>query len=315
MEQEIQEQSNNIAKKVGVLSKRKVQKTIFISICLFAPLFNFIFFYIPLNIGSIALSFETTVNGVTTLGFDNFKLLFNEFASPYSKMREAFRNTMIFFLSGRLISDPLAFCFAYFVYKKIKGYKNFRYIFYLPCIMSSVVMSSLILFITAPGAPVAEAWKFIFELEQAPFFFRDSRYAIWAMIVTGIWGGLGGGIVWYNAAMIRIPDSITEYLTLEGVGPGRELIQFIIPLIWPTIGVFIMLGFIGIFNSSGDILLYTNGDYNTYTISFYIYAKTVGIAGANLGYASAVNMFFALLSLPISLVVHRVVTHIEPIEY
>ena len=115
--------------------------------------------------------------------------------------------------------------------------------------------------------------------------------------------------------MIRIPESITEYLTLEGVGMGREIVQFIIPLIWPTIAVFVLLSFVGIFTASGDILLYTGGEYNTYTISFYIYAHTVGLASANLNYASAVGLFFTVLALPLSLIIQRIVSHVEPIEY
>lgn len=301
--------------KVQKLSSRKFKTTLFLAICLFSPLFNFIFFYIPIHSGSVILSFQTTIDGVTSLGWENFEVLFNEFANPYSKISESLKNTLIFFFSGLLISKPLEFIFAYFIYKKIKGYKKFRYIFYLPCIIASVVMSSLVLFLTQPNGPLSIAWKYIFETETAPFFFKDSRYALTSMIVFGILLGLGGGIIWYNAAMIRIPESITEYLTLEGVGMGREIVQFIIPLIWPTIAVFVLLSFVGIFTASGDILLYTGGEYNTYTISFYIYAHTVGLASANLNYASAVGLFFTVLALPLSLIIQRIVSHVEPIEY
>ena len=128
------------------------------------------------------------------------------------------------------------------------------------------------------------------------------------------------GWVWfkyyfYTAAMIRIPESIIEYVAIDGANMFVELFRIIIPLVWPTLSVFILTGVVDIFSSSGPILLFTQGKYGTYTLSFWIYAKTVGISGRNLQYASAVGLFFTIVATPLALFVRWLTNRIEPVEY
>ena len=108
-----------------------------------------------------------------------------------------------------------------------------------------------------------------------------------------------------------------EYARLDGVGSGRELVQIIIPLIWPTLSTIITFAFVGIFTASGPILLFTKGQYGTYIISFWIYDLVQGVNKViNLEYASAVGLFFTLIGAPIVLIVRMLINKaVDAVEY
>ncbi len=288
-------------------------RMIFIICGVITPLVNLCVFWLPSNINTFVLSFQVSTPEGVKFGFDYFEMLFREFQNPFSQLSEALINTFKFFFLNMFIKLPLSFMFSYFIYKKIAGYKVFRYIFYLPSIISSVVMTSLVMFMAGPEGPITKLWECF--TGEAPLFFNDSDYALKSIMVYCLWSGFGTSMIFYTASMIRIPESVIEYGTLEGVGFLKEVRYLIIPLVWPILSIFILEGFIDIFSASGPILLFTNGGYNTYTISFWIYAKTVGISGANHNYASAVGLFFGLISTPIALFVKWLTDRIETVEY
>lgn len=295
------------------LSGMRKKRLWFVAFGISIPILNLLIFWLPTNLNSVLLAFEWTSNGVTHYGLGNFRMLIGEFKNPLSLISESLRNTLTFFSFNMFVQLPLAFLFSYFLYKKIHGYKIFRYIFYLPVIISSVVLSSIVLFMASPDGPITILWEKCFG--TAPIFFADSRYAIKAMLVYTLWSGFGSSMIFYTAAMIRIPESVIEYGQLDGVNMFGELFKIVIPLVWPTLSVFILMGFVNIFSASGPILLFTQGEYGTYTLSFWIYAKTVGLSGRNLQYASAVGIFFTLLGTPIALFVKWLTDRIEAVEY
>ena len=258
---------------------------------------------------------NVTIEG-TKWGFGNFKIMFDSFRNPTSELRGAFVNTMIFFAVNLLIKLPLTFICSYFLYKKIKGYKYYRFVFFLPSIISAVVLTSLLKYMVNPGGPLPRIYEMLWDRE-APLFLADSDYALGVILFYTIWSGFGVNIILFQGAMSRIPPEIIEAGKIDGVGMTRELFQIVTPLVWPTISTVVVLAFVGIFSSSGEILLFTKGLYDTYTISYWIFELVQGIKGTvNLEYASTVGIFFSVIALPIVLLVKRGLEKItESVEY
>lgn len=291
-----------------IIFNRNTKKYIFCLIALTPALFNFLFFWCQINISSVSMAFKDR----TGFGFGNFIRLFDEFQNPYSLISESLKNTMIFFFFGLLVSNPMVFMFAYFLYKKIRGFEYYRFVFYLPCIISSVVMTALVKFMAGPNGPISAVWEFVSGADS-PIFFADSDYALGSILIYSLWSGFGSGLIFQTVAMKRIPEGVTEYNRIEGVGMITEITKIIIPLIWPTLSVFLLMSFVGIFNASGPILLFTNGEYKTYTLAFWIYRQTVD--GVNYEYVSAVGLFFTMIGLPITLIVKFLADRVEPVEF
>lgn len=263
----------------------------FVTALVAIPICHFLVFYVFINGSTILLAFKNADNVFT---FDNFEFLFDYFCSADSTLLEALINTLKFFVLG-LIIFPVSLLFSYFLYKKIFLYKYFQIVFFLPSIISAMVMVTL--YKNILNGPVSELWAKIFNMENAPLFFNSTKYALRSIMVYTVWTGLAGNMVIFNGTMARIPVEVLESGKIDGVGFWREFVQLVVPLIWPTLSTLLLMSFIGIFTASGPILLFTQGKYGTYTISYWIYEYTVVLQNYN--YAAAAGIFFTVVGLPI----------------
>lgn len=298
-------QQTAAAKKAA--NRRKWRNYGFVASLLALAVINFIVFWVIVNFSSILLAFQDA-NGNWSMS--NFELFFDELGTAGSVMAQATKNTLVFFGSSILVQFPLSVLFSYFLYKKVAMYKFFRVIFFLPSIISAVVLTSLYRYLLT--GPVVELLR-LFGMSRPPALLADSRYALWSIVIYGLWTGFGTNMILFNGAMARIPQDVVEYGHLEGVGFFRELFQIVIPLIWPTLSTVLLLACVGIFTASGPILLFTEGAFNTYTISYWIYEQTIR---ASYEYASAVGLVFTLVGLPIVLFVRWLLDRIgTDVEY
>lgn len=273
------------------VQKRTLKQMGFVAALVAIPICHFLIFYVFINGSTILLAFKNSDNEFT---LNNFKFLFEYFGSSEFHLKEALINTLKFFVMG-LIMFPISLLFSYFLYKKIFLYRYMQVVFFLPSIISTIVMVTL--FKNIMDGPVADLWKTIFNLESRPFFFTTPEYALKSIMAFSIWTGLAGNMVIFSGTMARIPTEILESGKIDGVGFWREFGQLVVPLIWPTLSTLLLMSFIGIFTSSGPILLFTQGQNGTYTIAYWIYEYTV--EATNYNYASAVGILFTVVGLPI----------------
>lgn len=298
-------------------TKAKLYECGFIAVMLAVPLTNLVIFYFAVNINSVLMAFQENLGGKTVWSGYQFTRLFKELGMSDFIITEAIRNTLVFFLLGLLIINPLSLLLAYFLYKKIIGYRIFRFVFFLPSIISATVLTALYKQLIAPGGVVALVVEALGGSVPLLGYLATEGTALTAIVIYTLWTGFGVNIILFNGAMTRIPEEVMEYARLDGVGSGRELVQIIIPLIWPTLSTIITFAFVGIFTASGPILLFTKGQYGTYTISFWIYDLVQGVNKViNLEYASAVGLFFTLIGAPIVLIVRMLINKaVDAVEY
>lgn len=293
------------------IRKNKVKRALFVIAMIIIPLINFFVFYLYVNFSSILMAFQD-VNGNLTL-----EILGNVVKQIFGKESYVLvylGNTMIYFLNSLIVMMPLTTIIAYFIYKKIFLYKLFRVIFFLPSIISSVVFVMLYKELWAPEGPL---WTFVintFNLPNSTRFFTNELYAKWIILIYTIWTGFGTNLILMTGAMARIPEDVLEAAQLDGITCSREVVSIILPLIWPTLTTLIVLAFTGIFTASGPLLLFTDGEADTMTISYYIFREVKN--GGDLNFASAMGLFFTLVGLPIILGVKKLLERWQDaIEY
>lgn len=250
-----------------IQKKKKVQidKIVFIILALFPLFSHLILFWLSSQINGIKLAF-TDATGALSLG--NFEQVAMIFRNDASDLKIAFSNTMKYFVQG-LCMIPIGLFAAYIVYKKVWGSKAIRVILMLPGMISAVMMAMLFQQFIMSNGPFVKFCTEVMHINlPLPLLVERGTATI---MVYGIWFGLGGSLPLWFGAMNRIPNDIIEYASLDGVGPLREFTSIILPLIWPTFVTQVTFTLIGIFGSSGNVLLFTEGKYNTWTLSFWIY--------------------------------------------
>lgn len=292
--------------------KSKWKKTLFIVGMLLIPAIHLVVFFFYVNIDAILMAFKVQDGRVQTIGFDNFTRFFKEFQNPNSQIVESIKNTLIFFSCDLLIKFPISVVMCYFIYKKVTGYRAFRIIFYLPCIIMGSVYVSLFKYIIAMSGPIGLLTS---KIGMEPIsFLSSSRYAFKTILFYTIFTSLGGNIIMLGGALNSIDDSIIEAASIDGASLCDEFFRIVLPLIWPTLSTLLILSFTGIFSATGPILLFTKGDYGTFTISFWMYYM-VQQYGAQTNYPAAIGLILTCIGTPIALfmrwLANRVPSHEE----
>lgn len=283
----------------------------FIIVMLAVPLTSFAVFWLYVNFDSILMAFQNEKSGQVYWTLQNFRELFKEFGNSSSEIFISLKNTLYYFLVNLFVVMPLSLILCYFLYKKIYLYKAFRFIFYLPSIISAAVLVVLVKYLLEPAGPLGGLASNL--LGEEVFLLKDSRYATNTIILYTIFTGLGGNMILLSGAMSHIDQSIIEAAKLDGISRTREMVQIVIPLIWPTLTTLLIFTFVGLFGASGPIILFTDGEVDTSTLSYWLY---ISVQKYNASYyPAAVGLFFTCVGTPIALFVRRVLNKtLETVE-
>ncbi len=288
--------------------RRNKGQTIFLVTMLVIPIVHWFVFWLYVNINSILLAFQlpTGAWSIATLqaALRNF--------STTGQLFSAMANTLKYFVVAMFITMPCSFVLSWLFYKKIFMYKALRVILYLPAIISGVVMTSAFSAIIAPRGPIGSILS-SFGVDPVPEFLFNSDYATQTILFYCFWTGIGTGTLLFQGGMARIPTEVLEAIKLDGCGSGRELVSFIVPLLWPTISTQLILHLTGLFNASGPILLFTQGDYGTTTLAYWIFDSIYTYGNYNA--VAAAGLCCTVVGVPVILGIRWLIERVPAVEY
>lgn len=287
-------------KKKQLLKQGKIGEIGFLCIILILPITNFLVFYLYVNIDSLMLAFQKIdLAGVAHFaGFENFKTVFSEIgADPL--IRGMLGRSFAAFAVTVFVGFPLNLLFAYVIYKKVPASGFFQVVLFLPSIISSMVITLMFRYM------VENIIATIFEVQLL------ENHAFPTYLFYMIWSSFGVQLVIYTGAMSRIPESVVEAASLDGITPMKEFLYITLPMVYGTITIFLVTTIASIFTNQMNILNFEGpGAMREHqTIGFYIFQQVIpGGSTANIGdyskypYAAAYGMLFTFIIAPITLV-------------
>lgn len=290
---------------------KKLKDTIFVYLLIALPLIEFFTIYVYTNVDSFFLAFKR--NGEFA-GWVNFEMLWDEVRAPGSDLVIAIRNTFIYF-GANLVLFVWSIFLSYFFYKKIAAYKAFRFILYMPAIISPVVFVSLFQNITNPNGAIETIIQMFNPDFKMPSLLFRSETATWTMVVYVIWMGWTKNMLYLGGSLARIPLEVLESARLDGVGPWTELTKILVPLLLPTLSTLLLLDVVGILSSSGPILLFTKGAYETTTISYWMFTLVYATGENAYAKASAAGMCLTVIMFPVVYTMRWLIGKIDSVEY
>ena len=304
-------------KNKGGLDKNKLSRNVFIIAMIIIPVIHFIVFYLYININSILMAFKYPVRGEEVWSLRNFKWFFSEFYEGALDPSKANSNNIVYALINTLKTFAIIFCMfpigfltSYFIYKKVPCWKVYRILFFLPMIIPAFVFTYAYQTMLMPASPIVTFLKNINNWDYIPSIFSEVEHANKAVLFFVAWQLIPGNLLLWSGSLTRIPDSVIESANLDGVNWIREAIHIVIPLIWPTFATQFLFLFIGLFGSSGPVLLLTNGDYGTQTLSNWLYQQVLNAGGNEKAVAfnrvSAVGILMTAVTLPLCLIIRKI---------
>lgn len=277
-----------------------------------ATILFFIFMIVPtFNVFRISLYQKGAYSpDETFVGLQNFKTLFMD-----AKFIQSVQNMILLVVVTTIITFGFALVFAGILTReKIKGQNFFRIVFYIPNILSVVVISGIFSAIYKPENGMLNSIIGLFRDMSDPILWKGEKLVIISIIIAMIWQAIGYYMVMYMASMSSVPQSLYESAGLDGAGRLTQFFQITIPLIWTNIRTTLTFFIISTINMAFlFVKAMTSGGPNgasEVALGFMYSQKDQGLYG----YSMAVGVVIFLFSFALSALVNKV-TEREVLEF
>ena len=290
----------------------------FIFFCLAPAVFLFAIFMIYPTIGVFRMSMYKWggyTSEKTFVGLDNFKTLFQS-----DKFYQAFQNTVLLIIVVTICTFAFSLIFAAILTReKIKGQNFFRIIFYIPNILSVVVISAIFSAIYDPNQGLLNSFLNLFRgadgAENPILWLGNQNIVIYSIVIAMIWQAIGYYMVMYMASMANVPESLYESASLEGAGKIKQFFSITLPLIWTNIRTTLTFFIISTINMSFlFVKAMTNGGPDGASNVFLSYMYQEAYTNSSYGYGMAIGSVVFIFSFALAGILN-VVTKREEIEF
>lgn len=242
--------------KVGIEPKkaqylRAKRREAGLAILLMAPFFLiFIFFtLIPFIVGLI-FSFMKydpyALENTTFVGLKNFQDMFNFSNSITLAFWKSFLPMLLFNAVTIPLTIILPLFLAYHINRRPPGYKVFRFLIYLPSVVSITIAGAVFgnMFKgDSTGIVNAILGTEIDWLAGEPW---NGDFARWfVMFLVRMWSGVGGNFIIFSAALRDVPKSLYEACEMDGGTNRTKMFKVTLPNIRGSINVCLFNTFIG----------------------------------------------------------------------
>lgn len=290
-------------------------KSIFIFLCVAPAVILFTIFMIIPTVNIFRMSVYKWGGysaNKTFVGFDNFKILAQDV-----KFLQSLQNTILLIVIVTIITIFFALVFAAILTREnIIGQNFFRIVFYIPNILSIVVISAIFSAILDSKTGLLNSILALFRGKDSEpiYWLGDQKIIIFSIAIAMIWQAIGYYMVMYMAGIASVPESVYESADIEGANRIRQFFTLTIPLIWTNIRTTLTFFIISSINLSFMLVkAMTGGGPDGSTEVFLSYMYKQAYTNSSYGYGMAIGVVIFLFSFALSAIVN-LITKREPVE-
>ncbi len=223
------------------------------------------------------------------VGLDNFIRLFED-----RLFWKAILNTFQFLLVHIPLQIVVALALAYFLNQKLFARGFFRASFFMPVVISGVVVTIL--------------WQQLYGLETGLFnrlliglglgrveWLSNPSIAMASIALMATWKNVGLYVILFLVGLQAVPRSYYEAAEVEGATSWQQFRYITLPAINPTIFMVVILSTIGGFSLFIEPYIMTDGGPLNSTLSAMLYIYKQAFGYYHMGYSATLGLFFALL--------------------
>jgi multiple sugar transport system permease protein len=210
-----------------------------------------------------------------------------------------------------VLSVPIYMLFgllgALLLNQKVWGIRTFRTILFLPSVLSGVAVAVLWQQLLNPDVGVVNSLLRTMGVANPPGWFNDPGWAVPAMVVTGLWGVVGGGAIIYLAGLQNISPGLYESAMIDGAGTLRRFWHVTLPMLTPTLFFTLLTSIIGAFQifDTAYTIGGANGGTGNSLLFYLLYVWQAGFRDGRLGYAAALSWVLFVIGALVVVVLMR----------
>lgn len=250
---------------------------------------------------SLALTFHrwNLLSPMTWIGGTNFSNLVHD-----PLFWKALGNTVRFLVIHIPLQIGIALVLAQILNQAIRAKGFFRAVFFLPVVVSGVVVTIL--------------WKQLYATENGIFnallaliglgpveWLTDPRIAMPAIAVMATWKNVGLYIILLLAGLQSIPRQLYEAARIDGAGGLNIFLKITIPMLNPILLSVIILSTINGFSLFIEPYVMTGGGPVNSTLSMNLYVYYQAFSFYKMGYAATLSFVLAAIIFGVVVVQRR----------
>ncbi len=273
---------------------KRLEKQYFIMV---AP--GFVIFTIGLIIPTF-LAFRyslTSWDGLTVqkpfAGLNNYVDLLHD-----TNFIQAWIFTFKFTIGNTVIQNIFALLFAVALDSGLRLQKLYRTVFFIPCLISSVIVGFIWLKMFSNVLP---EFNDFFGTNINFLLFGSSSTVLSGLLIANNWQWIGYWMLIYLAGLQSIPTDLYEAAKVDGAGPVNRFFHVTIPMLAPSITICV----VGI--TTGSLKVYdllvssTGGGPGRASTSVILHTYNTAISGRQYGYGSAMSVSLVIVLLLVAL--------------
>lgn len=281
--------------------------SLFVAGCLLPAMVLYITFMLwpAIQVFRMSLYHWSGFAGVPTYaGLENFRNLLQD-----DRFVQTFQNTVLLAVITTIVTMSGALVTAAMLTNpKVPARALFRFVLYLPCVLSIVVVAAVFSAIYDQDNGLLNGTLQALGLSGARrVWLGDSNIVLYSVALSMVWQALGYYMVLYMAGMAGIPTEIYEAAEMDGATPVRTFFTITIPLVWNTVRPSLTFFVTSSINLSFVLVhAMTSGGPNGASDVLLNYMFNQANANASYGYAMAVGVVIFVFSFGLAAILNRV---------
>lgn len=290
---------NDPAREPVVRSKRRIDPTYYWMVVPVLALFAF-FITLPALVGVyFSLTNYAGYGDWKFIGLSNYINIFKDPA-----ILQSYIFTFFFALTTTVVVNIVALAIALGLNAKIKWRTGIRTVFFIPMVLSALVVSFVFNYLFSNTLPVLAERFGLTPL--ATSILANESLAWLAIVLVTVWQAAPGATIIYLAGLQSVPAEVYEAADLDGAGSCRQFLSLTLPLILGYLVINVILGFKGFLGTYEIIVGLTGGGPGmaTQSVAMRIFS---GFTGGDYSYQMANAVIYFLITLLISVIQLRLI--------
>jgi ABC-type sugar transport system permease subunit len=207
---------------------------------------------------------------------------------------KAILNTLQFLLLHIPLQLVVSLFLAFLLNKKIKAGAFFRASFFMPVIVSGVVVTILWQQLLGYDSGIINRALQSAGMEKIGWL-TNPDIAIYSIALMATWKNVGLYVILFLVGLQTVPVAYYEAAKMEGASEWQQFYHITLPMINPTIFMVVILSTIGGFNLFIEPYIMTGGGPLNSTLSAVLYIYKQAFQYYNMGYSATLGFFYAML--------------------
>ena len=260
------------------------------------------FVFFPLVAASYYSLFDWNGFGPLTdfVGLDNYTKALGD-----PLFQGAIGHNLFIVIASLVVQLPLSIALALLINGKIRGRTGLRLLVFTPYVLSEAVTAVIWLSLLQPHGVVDGLLEGVGLGGLVQLWLADQNVVMFTLFAVITWKYIGFGIILFLAGLQGVPEELREAASIDGASGWQTTRLIVLPLLGPTIRIWVFLSIIGSLQLFDLVWIMTLGGPAGSSTTMATYLIDRGFRRYEFGFGSAVAIILFVICFVFALFYQR----------